>query len=276
MGLFDKKFVIYISPNALSPMYEFENTIDRKRFESTNSLWNELMLNDPWSVGYVVSLIESRSFARKEDWEEFYYESGEIRNQKIAELDAALCHKLNDEMLVLKNRSEVRQMSKELLHFNYYFGRTHEQLTEKAVILFQEAVNRSIDITIQECIEAVRFRTICQTWNGVVIRERNTIKTLREIFPDCRFVSVKGEYDHRFAVDYELFRGDNLTCGIQIKPETYQGKSSYLFTARKANEKKNLHYSKKFGKPVLTLISKSSGEVVNAEILSQISALVTE
>ncbi|TVQ14146.1 MAG: hypothetical protein EA361_08085 [Bacteroidetes bacterium] len=159
-------------------MEMFKNILDRRRFKTINCLWNELMLNDSWSIGYVESLIDSRLFERKEEWEEFYYDSGEDRNHKIANLVPHLSHKLNDDMLLYNNRNEIMLMSKEIVNLNYNFGRTHDQLTQKAVILFQVAVNRSLDITIQESIEAVRFNTICKTWNEVIIRERNTISYL--------------------------------------------------------------------------------------------------
>ncbi len=159
-------------------MEMFKNILDRKRFKTINSLWSELMLGDPWSVGCVEFLIDSKLFAGKDEWEEFYYDSGEERNHRIADLVPVLSHKLNDDMLVFNNRNEIMLMSKDIVNLNYNFGRTHDQLTQKAVILFQVAVNRSLDITIQESIEAVRFNTICKTWNEVIIRERNTISYL--------------------------------------------------------------------------------------------------
>ncbi|MEZ4792446.1 MAG: hypothetical protein R2783_02950 [Gelidibacter sp.] len=67
-------------------MDEFINRLDTALFESTNGLWNDLMLNDPWSVGYVTTLIELKTFNGKDDWESFYYQSGEERNSKITEL----------------------------------------------------------------------------------------------------------------------------------------------------------------------------------------------
>jgi hypothetical protein len=44
---------------------EFVLNIDANRFRSTNASWNALMLNDPWSVGYVTTLIELVPFAKK-------------------------------------------------------------------------------------------------------------------------------------------------------------------------------------------------------------------
>jgi hypothetical protein len=37
-------------------MDEFVNTLNVAGFENTNSIWNLLMLNDPWGVGYVTTL----------------------------------------------------------------------------------------------------------------------------------------------------------------------------------------------------------------------------
>ena len=51
-------------------MDEFVLTIDKDKFRSTNAKWNELMLNDPWSVGYVSTLIEAANWKNKEEWEE--------------------------------------------------------------------------------------------------------------------------------------------------------------------------------------------------------------
>ena len=64
-------------------MDEFVLTIDKEKFRSTNAKWNELMLNDPWSVGYVSSLIETQNWQSKEEWEETYYASGHRRNMYI-------------------------------------------------------------------------------------------------------------------------------------------------------------------------------------------------
>jgi hypothetical protein len=55
----------------LSIMDEFVLCIDENKFRSTNEKWNELMLNDPWSVGYVSTLIETVAWKTKEEWEQY-------------------------------------------------------------------------------------------------------------------------------------------------------------------------------------------------------------
>lgn len=57
-------------------MEEFKLSINIDKFRSTNGIWNDLMLNDPWSVGYVSQLIETKEWVSKEEWEEFYYLKG--------------------------------------------------------------------------------------------------------------------------------------------------------------------------------------------------------
>lgn len=53
---------------------EFTLPIDETKFRRTNIPWNDLCLNDPWSVGHVSTLIEAQTFLSKEQWEQFYYE----------------------------------------------------------------------------------------------------------------------------------------------------------------------------------------------------------
>lgn len=57
-------------------MDSFILTIDNELFRKTNAPWNQWMLNDPWSVGYVSQLIETKKWSSKEEWESFYYDSG--------------------------------------------------------------------------------------------------------------------------------------------------------------------------------------------------------
>ena len=75
-------------------MDEFINRLNTNTFESTNGLWNNLMLNDPWSVGYVTTLVEMKPFSKKEEWERFYYETGEKRNSQINKFSFELQRKV--------------------------------------------------------------------------------------------------------------------------------------------------------------------------------------
>ena len=243
-------------------MDHFINKLDPVKFRKTNAPWNELMLNDPWSVGYVTTLILLKPFANKEEWEEFYYEMGAYRQKKLQELPEAQVALLNDEQLIRTNRKTTTSLG-ELRNLNTQNGRTKKELEKKGQILHYHIRERHPEISLQECVEAVRFRVICETWNGIILREKNTVKTLEGKFPNLDFRSTTGEEDHRYAVDFEVYKGLRRVCGIQIKPKSYTFDSPYLRRAKAANRQKFENYRKEFGVPVFTLIAQTSGEIIS-------------
>lgn len=254
-------------------MDEFVNSLNISKFESTNSLWNELMLNDPWSIGFVSTLIESKPFKNKEDWENFYYYSGEQRNYKLLKFNQNIIEKLNEELLVLKQKKEVLELDITLKNLNFYYGRTKKQIEKKGIILYEEAIDRGIDISKEECIESVRFRTICQTWNGIKIREKKSIEILKQKFPENQFEKTDGDFDYKYAVDYLMKKDDVLICGIQIKPGSYAwSKSKHVQKARESNKRKNLKYTDIFKVPVFDIIFEK-GEILNISVINELKIL---
>lgn len=251
-------------------MDEFVLLIDSAKFRSTNATWNNLMLNDPWSVGYVTTLIELRPFIKKEDWEESYYDSGMERERLIGRLDMKVQEYLNDEQLVRNNKSQVVQMGYDLKNLNTQYGRTKERLYKKGQILYENVKDNGLELTVDECFECVRFRVICETWNGVIVRERNTVQTLKKFFPELEFRKVSGEMDHKYAVDYEVYKNNILSSAIQIKPQSYTWNAPYIVKAKNANKLKNKEYYNKFIVNVFDVISDSRGNVLNQEVLKHL------
>lgn len=243
-------------------MDEFILTIDKEKFRSTNAAWNNLMLNDPWSVGYVSQLIETKRWTSKEEWEQFYYDSGAIRKSLLGSQSDVL----NDDTLQLNKGYVIKGLPWELKNLNYHYGRTKDDLMAKANILHGAAPR----LTIEECFECVRFRTICETWNGIIVRERNTIKTLSLLFPNLLFKKTDGETDHTYAVDYEVYYSGVLKLGIQIKPISYSYNTPYLQKARYANQQKYAAYFKEKGVQVVVIIAKSNGDIQDTEALEML------
>jgi hypothetical protein len=248
---------------------EFINPIDSRRFRATNALWNELRLNDPWSVGYVSQLIENHAFSKKEDWETYYYKSGRERNNFLQSHPFEIRQKLNDSLLKYADSKRVEQFDFRTKSLNFSFGRTRDQLEDKGAILYDFLTKKIL--SLEECFECVRFRTICETWNGIVIRERNTILEMKKHFPDLDFKKTEGSFDHKYAVDYELLKRGVLICGIQVKPASYLYDKPYILKAKRANQKKNASYKNEFGKNVFDVVSQKSGVIKNREVLKQIS-----
>ncbi len=240
---------------------EFKLNIDEQKFRSTNSAWNKLKLNSPWSVGYVTTLIESKIFKIKEEWEEFYYESGEKRIQQLMKLP------LNLQQILQNELNEVEKLDSEIKNLNFQYGRTQNELKHKGKILYENVKNNGFNLSEEECYECVRFRVICETWNGVIVRENNTIQTLINLFPTLEFKKTNGEVDYTYAVDYEVHKDKKLVMAIQIKPKSYTWNMPYIKKARETNKYKNRLYTEKFSVPVIDVISKANGEVLNKEVL---------
>jgi len=256
-------------------MDEFINDLDPQTFRFTNSPWNELMLNDPWSVGYVTMLIELKTFSNKEEWETFYYEMGDYRNNQIASLSQENNIILNDESLIKKEKQRVTGLSWDLKNINTQNGRTKVQLDKKGLILYNYVKNNSL-ITLEECQKAVRYRVICETWNGIILREHNTIKNFKGLLNNVSFVKKEGDFDFKYAVDYEILLNGRLLCGIQIKPKSYTFNTPYLRRAKFANKNKNEAYLKEYKVPVFDVISKTNGDILNKNILLEIKKLIID
>ena len=177
---------------------------------------------------------------------------------------------LNDEQLVLKNEAKIKQLSWDLRNLNSEFGRTEEQMRKKGQLLHEAVKNNGFGLTVEECFQCVRFRVICQTWNGVIVREVNTIETLKQLIPQADFRKVAGDFDYMYAVDYEVYKDNRLAYGLQIKPESYTWNAAYIRKARYANQQKNQLYTSKFGVPVYDIIANSAGVIKNQEILKNL------
>lgn len=245
-------------------MDEFKLTLNRTRMESTNSAWNRLSLNSKWSVGCVSELIQSRKWNSKEEWEEFYYTSG----QKRLALLGNVARILNDFRMTFV---QFNKQPDNLKNINFYHGRTKDDLMEKAKVLYDAVKDNGYHLTIDECYECVRFRTICQTWNGIIVAEAKCISILSQKFPQLQFVKVEGDRDYEFEIDYEVKNNGRLLLALQIKPSSYLWNTSYLREARRINSMKYRAYKEETGKDVEVVIydKKDLNYITNLSDISQ-------
>jgi len=161
--------------------------------------------------------------------------------------------------------------------YYYEHGRSKEYLVEVGKRLYSH-VKPSLDITLEECVECVRFRVICETWNGIVLREPNTINTIN-IATDEKFEFRKtsGDHDIDYAVDFEMYFEETLVCGIQIKPTSYYtSDADYIFFAKQTNKKKNEEYEQKHGVPVFTITSSSNGVITSGREFAELMRLANK
>lgn len=114
-------------------MDEFVLKIDENKFRSTNDTWNRLMLNDPWSVGYVSTLIETTNWKNKEEWEEAYYASGSVRDKYIEQNAVALGYSKEffNDTTVPHNKQKYYALDWSIKNINTQKGRTKEDFHAK-------------------------------------------------------------------------------------------------------------------------------------------------
>lgn len=248
----------------------YEHNIDKKKFQFTNKVWNKLQLNSRWSIGYVSELIKTRHFNTKEEWKEFYYQSGAKRLLKA--------HELGIDPLTTLNRFTLRNIPypEEYKFLNYTHGRTIEELHERAKYMFEhiEKIENPLSITLEECVSIVEYRVIGETWNGILGREKSTIETLQTIFPALTFKKCTVEEDYEFAVDYEVYSGSQLLCALQIKSPSYLNPFfSTLAVTKKINESKNEKYRSLKNTEVLYVFSTNKGCIENKEVIAKLQLL---
>lgn len=251
----------------------FENTINKEKFQSTNNLWNELMLNTGWSVGYVSNIIKNEKSETKEKWKEYYLNSGIERMDKLKQLPI-------EEQKILNNITQNNYNgANKYLNLNY--GRTREEIAGKGSILYRKTVElgNPLDINEQECMLMAYFRVVCETWNGIKVREGNTKKSIEKYFENkgkrISLIDTSGEFDCSFGVDFEIYYEGTIKCGLQIKPPTYNSNKSYLKIAKNINENKNAKYKEQFNRDVFYVYAKASGDICNKEILTSLDDILS-
>lgn len=165
-------------------------------------------------------------------------------------------------MLKKYDPDKIGTISHSLKALNTQYGRTKEDLMKKATALHERF---KANLSLEECFECVRFRIICETWNGIIIREKHTIEILKKMFPQIVFSKVEGEKDYAYGVDYELFLNNELLGAIQIKPQSYLRNTPHTRKAQGANRRKFEAYKNKFGRNVRVVVSDMKGTILNRD-----------
>lgn len=222
---------------------------DEAKFRYTNPIWNNMGLNHPSKVGMVSQLIQNKVFESKEDWANYYFESGRQRWEDIME----------------KGPSAV---------YGGDYGRTREELIAIGEELYQGVLKQGnpLKLTKEECIDCVAYRVIGETYDGIILREENTIKTIQELFDNLFkdkhglvFKKTLGSEDAKYAVDYEVFsKQGNLILGLQIKPSSYRKPNRRVMgNIHEVNLSKNKLYFKEKGVGVEYVYSNTKGVLDN-------------
>lgn len=242
----------------------FQPKIDKKRIAYSNLNWNMNKFNAPWNVGYTVKLIKDKNFNTINEWIDYYFSSGEERLKEIEKLSPV-------RQTILKGKKPHDSIPER--HLNYKKGRTKEEVKQIGRELYQSVLKTGNkgNLTKNECIYIAFYRILCETWNGIMVREKNSKKLIEEYFMrnsiQIHLVDTFAEFDDEYAVDFEFYKDGQIYCGIQVKPTSYRANKDYLIKAKQINKTKNEKYYLKFNRPIFYIYSNENGEISNIETL---------
>ncbi len=254
--------------------------LDNNKFKATNQLWNTLKCNSIYNIGCLCDLIKEKPFDNVSAWVDYYFESGNKRLEEI--------NKLEDEGDREKLMSGIKVADKKLNKLLYSYGRTYNEIIAIAELLYNNTSGLNNTYSLDECISITFTRLFIETWNGIIEREKQTekqiLKNLKNKDIAITLIDTQGEFDNKYAVDFEVYYKGCIICGIQVKPNNYRlSNAPYLLTARAINTAKNNLYTQKFDREVLYVYSDTpktksnkNYEICNTEIYEQIEQLIID
>lgn len=214
---------------------------ETREFKQSNSLWNKLKLNNKRSIGCLMYLIKKSKAKTLEEWSEYYFKTGLIRK------------KLTKEYLLKEEFNKI----------NAEYGRTIDDLMLIAKE-FKKYFNQPLNIIFNY----VYIRVIDETWIGYS-RELSAFNEIKSILKEGYSVKdVDYEKDIAYAVDFEIFKNDELIIGIQLKSTKYkEANNGILIQTKNMNHRKNDLYKESYNIDVLYLYIDSNNKIENLDDL---------
>lgn len=227
-------------------------------FRSTFGVWNEEHFNARQSIGYSMKLIKECKPENPTDWEFYYLNSG-ITAKEMKE--------------AIPDIYEERTMNRMLRTINVNYGKTMDDLKEIGKRFRKSLERNGIHVTDEQAFNYVYIRAIDEAWIGYQ-RELAAEKALKEFCQKegliCRPTSVN--YDVRKGVDWEILRGDNVLCGVQVKGTSY--KKAVMDSAQVKSydnnlKEQNADYTKRTGAPVFYLFVMKNLDMENMKTFEE-------
>lgn len=258
-------------------MDSFKCAVSKEKLRATNKTWGEKQLNRPWLVGMVSKLAMDHTFRTKEEFRDYYFESGRKRHEALS--------KLSEEEQYIANTvwmpENLWQTHPHIAKINYDHGRTANELKRIGDFFygFLKETPNSKNITLTEVRYMVPYRVIGETWNGLILRELQTIKTLNDWITTrnipVHFDKLEGSKDARYEVDaVGVDSNGRILVGIQIKPKSYSKGFEDSDKVYAMNKKKYDSFLRDYEAQVGVVYSDMKGTISNTEILPQIEKTI--
>lgn len=220
------------------------------RFKEANQAWYDAKLSTRDKIGGVMNLLDEFSPQDKEEWINFYFNSG----------DYACDLKKNT-----TNKNKVRNI-------NINHGKTLRELKELAEV-FQKLLT---GYTLTECFNYAFIHVIDEPYLGYE-REIKSEKLLSNFCANNGLILIKtNNYkDVVGGVDYEIKSlSDTLICGIQVKGINFKLANTDLAAQNTyALAQKHKEYKETVGVPVLFMYMDNYNNLANVTLFNEIKGL---
>lgn len=180
---------------------------DSNIYRKTNRVWNQYRFNKRENIGYSMELIKTCKPKTPDEWQQFYQKSGE---------EAYLLNKKK----TFKSLAELKQYVQEV---KCSHGKTKEDLLELAKVFQEKLKENKIDLDIETCFNYVYIRAVDEAFIGYQ-REMTAFELLDTFCKKNKLslVDTDSFTDIKYGVDYEIYNGDKLIAGIQVKSSIYK------------------------------------------------------
>lgn len=187
----------------------------QKGLKETNGLWNRERLNSQFIWGNLSTIIQKGHPNSVEEWQKYYFYSGQLRQAHLKRLTEEKQKELSD----YNGRFQYRKATSKI---NLDFGRTREEFDQFVEYSYEKYIKKwySLNLTLEDWREIVSIHIFQETFNGYY-REICVVKTLKERFPEYEINKVSGEVDFLYGIDFVFQQKDKLLLAIQIKPMSY-------------------------------------------------------
>lgn len=247
--------------NMLFPKKRRENMRYSEKFNSTNNIWNNKYYNQRANIGTISYLTRCAHEKLKDSnrtivmsfgqWQQYYFGSGKERLRLI---------------------SQISPFENVPNKYNYYFGRTEQEISEMAERFQKDCFDEGIILSEIEAYNYCYIRIIDEGYIGYK-REVAAILSLKKLYPDLQFCFASDYEDVYLGIDILVIRNKEVIGGLQVKSVAYKNsRKRYNVEAKIVNRKRFSRCEKERHFIPQYLFVERSGQIADPFPLMQIKS----
>ena len=177
-----------------------------KGFRWTNDVWNELNLNAGWSIGLITKIVDDKQFESFKEWESYYFETGQIRQERLKRAIPTTRVRLIDLRAVYKDSQTFKKgLTNYEVDINEAHGRTMDELKGLARVMHEEIIKRGnpYNLSAKDCFTHIYIRVVDEAYIGFTEKK----------YEDEMFQVLEKSNGYEYYTN-GIFTGEGVTIGL--------------------------------------------------------------